>query len=284
MSKMNDLTNQRFGRLVVVKKTGTRNNKTIWMCHCDCGNERILTTSQLRTGHTKSCGCLASEKAREKASNLLGMRFGRLTVLEKYYTPPNSGVKWTCVCDCGNKTVVLASNLTKGHTTSCGCYKTERTIEAKTKHGKTHSRIYRIYRGIKDRCLNPNNERYCDYGGRGIKICKEWLGECGFDNFEKWSLANGYNENLSIDRVNVNGDYEPSNCRWATTKIQNNNQRKNILISYNGEVKTLAQWVEELNLPYNTIYARIYIYHWDVKEAFEREIGDDIWHKYTRSK
>ena len=214
-----------------------------------------------------------------KANDLTGKKFGKLTVLERCENSKSGYVRWLCKCDCGNNSIVYAGNLTKKHTTSCGCYKKQKTIEVKTKHGKVHTRIYKILNAMKDRCFNENNDRYNDYGGRGITICSEWLGENGFNNFEQWALNNGYSEKLTIDRIDPNGNYEPSNCRWATVKEQNNNQRKNIYIEYAGETKTLAQWAEELNFPYFTLYARIVTYGWNIKEAFERPIGNDIWHK-----
>ena len=143
------------------------------------------------------------------------------------------------MCDCGNRKVIEGYKLKTGHTKSCGCLVRENGLNNKT-HGMTNTRLYRIYAGIKDRCLNKSNERYSDYGGRGIEICEEWLSD--FMSFYNWAIDNGYSEELSIDRIDVDGNYEPNNCRWATKLEQANNKRNNILITYNGITDTLPNW------------------------------------------
>ena len=134
------------------------------------------------------------------------------------------------------------------------------------KHGKRNTRIYRIYAHMKGRCNNPNNEDYCYYGGKGIKVCSLWSED--FQSFYDWSMANGYADDLTIDRINVDGDYEPSNCRWVTMKTQCNNKSSNILITYNGKSQNLKQWAEELGVSYTMLYQRLYKYGWDVEKAF----------------
>ena len=143
-----------------------------------------------------------------------------------------------------------------------------------------HNRLNRIYSSMKYRCNNPNIPIYKIYGGRGIEVCAEWLDNeivitptgrvsKGWLAFKSWALKNGYADNLTIDRIDVNGNYEPSNCRWVTMKEQGNNRRNNSLITYKGQTKTLAQWCDELKLDYNYIYKRIYQRNWSAEKAFE---------------
>ena len=140
------------------------------------------------------------------------------------------------------------------------------------------TRLNRIYRLMKNRCTNPKNPAYKYYGGRGINVCSEWLnsekvGEQGqskgWIEFKKWALCSGYQEGLTIDRIDVNSNYEPSNCRWVSMKVQHNNTRRNLFVTYKGEIKTIANWCEILNLKYNTVYTRIVRYHWTIERALE---------------
>lgn len=147
---------------------------------------------------------------------------------------------------------------------------------------KRASRLNCIYRSMKDRCYNKNSDVYKDYGGRGITICDEWnnrdkipeLNNCtkGWIEFREWAINNGYSETLTIDRIDNNKGYSPENCRWVTMKEQCNNRRSNNTIAYKGETKNLIQWCTELNLPYDTIRARLRYYHWSVERAFETKI------------
>lgn len=137
---------------------------------------------------------------------------------------------------------------------------------AKT-HGLSKTRLYRIWCCMKNRCYNKNNVGYHNYGGRGIRVCDEWLGENGFQNFYVWAIANGYTDELTLDRIDVNSDYSPCNCRWATAKEQLNNTRCNVTVEYNGETKTLKQWADEYGINYVTLHARYRRYNWDFERA-----------------
>lgn len=195
--------------------------------------------------------------------DLKGKRFGRLTVLGRgdSYINPNgtSRVVWNCLCDCGNTTNVFASALTQGLTRSCGCYKSEVKRKQLTKHGElsngNDSRLYLSWECMKSRCYNPHNDFYYRYGGRGISVCDEW--KDSFANFREWALGNGYKDGLTIDRVDVNGNYEPSNCRWATSKEQANNKCTSHFVTYKGKTKTITQWSESTGLSYATLLGRI---------------------------
>lgn len=149
-----------------------------------------------------------------------GQKFGKLTVVSKVEHKTGRRTLWNCKCECGNTCKVSIANLRNGHTRSCGCM----LKESNTRHGHWGTRVYQIYYAMKQRCYNPNNAAYWDYGERGITICDEWLND--FESFYKWSIENGYSDDLTIDRIDPQGNYEPSNCRWADRYTQGYNQRK----------------------------------------------------------
>lgn len=239
MGKFIDLTGRRFGKLVVLCKTDERDaaGGVMWLCRCDCGKEKAISSNSLRRGLSKSCGC-----QQIVMEDLTGQRFGRLVVtsLDKYNTTSHS-TRWNCICDCGKKKSILASCLKSGNTVSCGCYSSEQKSRRSWKHGVgNENRLYRIWSGMKTRCYSPSDRNYKRYGARGITICQEWLSD--FTAFQSWAVSHGYQDDLSIDRIDNDGPYCPENCRWSTRTVQNNNRRPNVYITYKGETHTLAEW------------------------------------------
>lgn len=192
--------------------------------------------------------------------NLEGQKFGRLLVIKRIDTSKDRQKIWLCKCSCGNFKEVKTSYLTTGDTTSCGCYQKECEIKnlsafwKKSSIKKKYPRLYRIWDGMKTRCYNKNSKSYKYYGERKIEVCDEWKNS--FISFKDWAIKNGYKDNLTIDRVDVNGNYEPKNCKWTTISEQNNNKRNTIKIKINGEVNTLRYFSDKYNLPTFTIKDR----------------------------
>lgn len=267
MSKLKDLTGKRFGMLVVIEQDKSRilpsgQHKTYWKCKCDCGNDCSVSATNLQSGHTVSCGCWQKMTRLGHIKDLTGQKFGRLLVVERAKDKYYNGVRcttWVCKCDCGNTTIVSTSSLTTGNTTSCGCYALElRSVRHKT-HGMSKSRLYNIWNGILTRCYNEHSTKYKNYGARGITVCDEWH---KFENFYEWAKETGYDENAkygecTIEREDVNGNYCPTNCKWATSKEQANNTTTNRLITWNNETKTASQWEEIVGIKASIIRDRL---------------------------
>ena len=188
--------------------------------------------------------------------DLIGKRFGKLVVVEKLKLNNHKETEWLCLCDCGNEYVSTSNRLTSGKTTQCRACSFKQMAKKQTIHGCEPVKLWRTYQNMKTRCNNENSLDFKRYGERGIKVCDEWLGKYGFTNFAKWAFENGYSEEkgengktiLTLDRIDVNGDYTPSNCRWVTNQEQQNNKRDNVFLEFNGKKQTIKK-IELLVFP-----------------------------------
>lgn len=206
--------------------------------------------------------------------DIIGERFGSLIVLRrvedkispKGYKKP----QYECICDCGNKKIAVRGNLLTGNTTSCGCYKKELDHKRFLKHGHAENpdKLYQKWSSMRSRCYNSNATNYKNYGGRGIKVCAEWN---DYEVFRKWAIDNGYKEGLTIDRIDVDGNYEPGNCRFTTMKEQNNNRRTTNFHTYNGNTQSEMKWAEEYGISYNTLKTRLK-YGWSFEDALNTPV------------
>jgi len=205
-NKFIDLTGQKFNRWSVLERTNNKQGRSMWLCRCNCKNEKIVSGHDLKNGDSKSCGCLNIERITEMGKN----------------------------------------TRTHGHTIN----------------GKI-SKTYSTWNGMVQRCINPNNQAYNNYGGRGIKVCKRWL---KFKNFiaDIGEIPVG----KEIDRINNNGNYKPNNVKLSTRKEQRRNMRNNRMITFNGKTQCLMDWSKELNIPYGTLRQRLYKFNWSIKRAF----------------
>lgn len=231
-----DITGQKFGRWTVISFAGN----SFWECRCECGAVSVLSGGHLKKGHSRSCGCLKAELSSQRlTAKLAGLRFGRLVV--KTTTAerkrPNEQM-WVCVCDCGNETIAPSNRLMSGRVKSCGCL----WVDSITTHGYSRTRTYRIWVKMQQRCGNPNYKGVWEnYGARGISVCARWR---EFENFiADMGEAPAW---ASIDRIDVNGNYEPGNCRWADRKGQSRNTRRNRYVEFEGERLVISDAIKIL--------------------------------------
>lgn len=243
------LEGKKFGKLVVIEEL--EGNKC--MCECECGEYKVTSRASIMKGRTKSCGCL-------RRSNLVGKSFYRWTVLKLSHRD-NGHIYWECECVCGTIGFVNTNTLNSGKSQSCRCLHLEKI----TTHGDSGTKLYKVWDSMIYRCYNKDCHAYDGYGGRGINVYDEWVDD--YRTFKLWAMQNGYSEGLSLDRIDNDGNYTPDNCRWATSKEQQNNTRTNTQITYKGLTKTLPQWADEFGIKQCTLRARLNN-NWDVERAF----------------
>lgn len=210
-----------------------------------------------------------------KSTDLSGVRFGRLVAI----APTNertsgNNIVLKCVCDCGNVTYVGSGALKIGQTKSCGCWRKDRATTLNKTHGGGHERLYSVWMDMRRRCNDPSMKGYQDYGGRGITLCDEWR---DYSNFREWALSNGYEPTAqhgkcTLDRIDVDGNYEPSNCRWVSVSQQQLNKRNSLLLTYKGKTQNAALWDRELGFPRGTVVKR-YRRNWDYERIFTQPVN-----------
>lgn len=208
---------------------------------------------------------------RKLKHDLTGQTFGRLTVIAPHSCGERQ-MKYICQCECGNVKIIRSDSLLSGNTKSCGCLKEEQNkinLTANHSHKQSGTRLYGIWQGIKERCYNKHDARYHRYGGRGITVCDEWKND--FKAFYDWAVNNGYDEKLTIDRIDNDGNYQPNNCRWSTVKEQCNNRETNIKITIGNSTRSLQEWCDIFEVDYKKINAR---YHRNGFESIDRLFND----------
>jgi len=270
---MENLIGERFVKLVVEEFSHKVKGHRFWGCLCDCGKRVIVEQSKLKTGHTKSCGCIKKSDLTE----LISQSFGLLRVLEEA-EPRIVGNKRRrfvkCVCDCGNVVEVRLDQLRDGNTKSCGCFAKDRSLIALPEYTDSVAlkKAKSIHKGIRQRCYNSNNIKYSIYGGRGIIVCERWLDKkTGFISFLE-DMGTPPSHKHQLDRIDNDGNYEPRNCRWVTNTQNSMNKKTDFNITYRGVTKPIGEWVEELELDYGSIKDRI-LFGWDAERAFNTPVG-----------
>lgn len=272
--KPTDITGQRFGLLTALDYEIVQGSPLKWRCLCDCGNIVYRPYRAMHEAKKKgvicSCGCGKIEINGE-VRTLVGLKAGRVTVASF----DTKTLLYNCT-DNNGKTIILSganirSRLSRAESVYCNDKKREeiaRNYNCKNReeYALKKRRLYGIIHNMRERCYNPKNQHYKDYGARGIYVCKEWLEDSSV--FVHWALLNGYEIGLQIDRRNNDDGYTPSNCRFVTLQVNQNNKRSNIYIEYQGRTQTLKQWCVELGLPYRNTHKRICMWNWDVEKAF----------------
>lgn len=243
-----------------------------------CGDITTAHYQRVKNNAKTYSKCHKHGNAVKYDESYIGMKKNFLTVKEIARFPKSGHRAFLCECDCGSRKLIEPVHWERGIVKSCGCKHDELLSEANKKENPvTGMRIYHVYQGTKDRCYNPNSDSYRYYGGRGITVCPEWLGKHGFENFSEWAYSTGYDENAewgecTIERKDVNGNYEPSNCEWITIQQQQRNKRTNVFITMNGETKILTDWHNETGMSLYNLK----------KIANGEDIRKEKWDKFIR--
>lgn len=260
-----ELVGKTFGRYTVISQDDNPSEKR-WWCRCECGALRSVYQHNLLSGNAKSCGCFASEQSSARRfMNRVGLRYGRLQVIEQATTSPKGSIMWKCRCDCGEERIVFADNLGNGSSQSCGCLHRDNLVARSTTHGMSDTGEFRSWSGMRSRCTLQTNENWDNYGGRGIRVCERWM-----DSFENFLADMGPRPTSkhTIERNNVNGDYEPGNCHWADRLEQTRNRRNTKTANYKGEEHHLADLAKLAKVSYRIFHGRL-SRGWSIDEAVE---------------
>jgi len=254
-----DLMDQTFGEVTVFKKAeplpATRGNR--WWVRCSCGNEKIVSAKSLKAGDTRSCGCLSKR-------NLIGDTFSELTVLREDPIKQGKKRRWICQCSCGNTTSVATNDLTSGHTKSCGCAKGLSARERFTTHGMKDHPLYGRWLAMRNRCNNPNDDFYANYGGKGVKV------DPRLDHFPNFVEDMGMPpEGYTLDRKDNDGDYTPENCRWVDTKTQARNKSNTTWVEYQGKKVKLVELSDQFKVPFKILHQRLYVQGWSLERSLK---------------
>ena len=253
-----------FGRLTVVALEPSEKGRSMVRCTCECGTSKVYILKNLRLGVTKSCGCLSKDMIVERNiarkgtdtfafDDLTGQVFGRLTAIRKVGHAYNK-ILWECTCSCGNTMKTTSGQLKSGMTQSCGCIMGEILAKRNTTHGMTNTPMYKVWSSMNRRCSSPNDKAYVNYGGRGISVSKEW--SSSFMNFYN-DMSPTYKHGLSIERIDNDGNYCKENCKWGTRIEQANNNRRNIVDTYDGITATRTRMLKLFNISGTNFYRRL---------------------------
>lgn len=259
-----DLMGMKFGKLTVIRKAedyvspkGKHESK--WLCKCECGNEKSVRQSDLHSRRTQSCGKCKSALNKTEQKKLYGkflditnQKFGKLTALYRVGQNNKHHSIWHCKCECGKEKDILIDSLRSGRTKSCGCLVKQKTTERNTIHGFSKTRIYKEWKAMKERCYRMTHQYYNYYGGKGIEVCEEWKNS--FKNFYEWAINNGYQDDLTLDRMDNNKDYMPNNCKWSTQIEQANNRTNNIEVFYDNDWRSVNEVAKIIDRTYGYVY------------------------------
>lgn len=277
-NRLIDLTGQRFGRLSVISQAESKHTPSgtyaMWNCVCDCGKEVCVRSKSLRKGKTVSCGCYNRETCSERSlEDLSGKKFGSLYVVDRatdLISPSGAHrTRWNCKCECGNVCIKDSYYLKTSPIPSCGCMFATVTSERSKTHGHSKDRLYKVWSAMRQRCNCMTNKDYALYGGRGISVCPEWD---DYACFRGWAYSHGYDENAekgkcTLDRIDVDGNYCPENCRWVDMTVQCNNKTNSNKYEMCGVSKTLRDWSNEYGAKYQLVRSRVETYGWSLIDA-----------------
>lgn len=268
--------NKVYGMLTAIHPTTNgKVGHARWEFRCSCGNLKVARSCHVLEGRTVACGCLRVQRVKESNAARTGVkpgdRFGRLVAVS-FTSVRKKHAVWSWLCDCGKRVDVSAQKAKSGHTQSCGCYSRESARNRLFTHGfgNKATKEYRAWSGLKQRCLNPRNTSFPDYGARGITVCDRWLGSEGFANFLA-DMGPAPSPDHSVDRLENSRGYSPDNCAWRTRVEQMNNRRGNVNLTHNGETLSITAWAKRVGLKRATLSARLRI-GWSVHDALTVQI------------